>query len=507
VTLAATYGSEPMPNRAMVSVSLMLATVMTTLDTTIANVALPHMAGSVSASTDQISWVLTSYIIATAIVTPLSGWLAGRFGRKQVFLLAVLGFTLASALCGAAQSLGQIVAFRVLQGACGAVMMPLSQSVMLDAYTLAERGPIMALWSMGVMVAPIAGPVLGGWLTDNYTWRWVFYINLPVGALCLIGVSVFLEEKRLQARKSFDVTGFAILAVTLAAFQLFLDRGQSNDWLQSREILIEALVAGVGVYLFVVHTLTTDHPFLPIELIYDRNFVTACIISFAVGLLFFSVLALLPPMTQTLLGYPVMTAGLVTAPRGVASLVSMFVAGRLVGRVDTRFLIMSGLAMFAISFWGMSNFSLQMDSSAIVTTGFVQGLGTGLVFMPLTTLAFATLPPALRGDGTGVQALVRSLGNSIGISIMETVFFQNTQVVHERLASGLSPDSPVTGPLLADPATLGAVEGEVSRQAAMVSYVDVFHMMFVMTVVAVPMVLLLKKPSDQIIRPAAAPAE
>jgi len=501
MTAAATaFQPEIMPNRTMVSVSLMLATVMMTLDTTIANVALPHMAGSVSASTDQISWVLTSYIIATAIVTPMSGWLAGRFGRKQVFLLAVLGFTVASALCGAAQSLGQIVVFRVLQGACGAVMMPLSQAVMLDAYTLAERGPIMALWSMGVMVAPIVGPVLGGWLTDNYSWRWVFYINLPVGALCLAGVSFFLQERRSATKMRFDVTGFALLALTLASFQLFLDRGQTKDWFSSREILAEAALAVLGLYMFVVHTLTSEKPFLPVELLRDRNFVTACLIGFAVGLLFFSVLALLPPMTQTLLGYPVMTAGLVTAPRGLSSLLSMFIAGRLVGRVDTRFLIMAGLSMFAIAFYGMSHFSLQMDSSAIVWTGFIQGFGTGLVFMPLTTLAFATLPPSLRGDGTGVNALTRSIGNSIGISLMELVFFQNSQVVHARLASGLTPESPVSGPMLANPDALGLVDGEVNRQALMVSYVDVFHMMFLMTLAAIPMVLLLKKPGDQIVR-------
>ena len=330
---------------------------------------------------------------------------------------------------------------------------------------------------------------------------------LPVGALCVAGIWFFLEERKQASRPRFDVTGFALLALTLASFQLFLDRGQTNDWFSSREIVIEATVAALGLYLFVVHTATTDRPFLPVELLQDRNFVTACLIGFAVGLLFFSVLALLPPMTQTLLGYPVMTAGLVTAPRGISALLSMFVAGRLVGRVDTRFLIMAGLSMFALAFFGMSHFSLQMDYWSIVWTGFVQGLGTGLVFMPLTTLAFETLAPSLRGDGTGVNALVRSIGNSVGISIMEVMFFQNTQIVHARLAGGLSADNPVAAPMLANPETLGLLDGEVNRQASMVAYVDVFHMMFLMTLSAIPLVLLLKKPSDSIAAPQPAAAE
>ena len=234
---------ERPPNRTMVLISIMLAMIMTVLDQTIANVALPHMAGSVSASADQITWVLTSYIIAAAIMTPTTGWLAGRFGRKRVFLISIVGFTVASALCGAAQNLDQIVIFRVLQGAFGAAMPPLSQAVMLDTYPLEERGPVMAIWSMGIMVAPIAGPVLGGWLTDNFSWRWVFYINVPVGVLSFLGVSTFLQDQRLGQKLRFDIMGFALLSIMLAAFQLCLDRGQDNDWFHSREIVTEAIVA------------------------------------------------------------------------------------------------------------------------------------------------------------------------------------------------------------------------------------------------------------------------
>jgi MFS transporter, DHA2 family, multidrug resistance protein len=492
---------QPAPNRPMMMISIMGAMIMTVLDQTIANVALPHMAGSVSASADQITWVLTSYIIAAAIMTPTTSWLASRFGRKQVFLVSIIGFTAASAACGAAQNLDQIVIFRVLQGGCGAAMAPLSQAVMLDAYPYEERGPIMAIWGMGIMIAPICGPILGGWLTDNFTWRWVFYINLPVGVFAAIGVWTFLHEEDRGHRVRFDIMGFALLSLMLGAFQLCLDRGQNKDWFQSPEIVVEAGLAGLALVLFVIHSLTTDDPFLPLDLLKDRNFTAATVLGLAVGLLVFSVLALLPTMTQTLLGYPVMTAGMVAAPRGIGSLISMAVAGRLVGRVDARILIIGGLLLFAASFLGMSTFDLQMDSWAIVWTGVVQGLGTGLVFTPMSVLAFATLAPNLRTYGTGVFTLVRNLGNSAGISIMEATFVSNTQVVHARLAGGISPENPNAvaalggASAMSSPVTMAGLNGQVTAQASMVSYIDVFHLMFLTTLAAIPLVLLLRKPT------------
>ncbi len=483
----------------MVTISVMLATIMTVLDTTIANVALPHMAGSVSASADQITWVLTSYIIATAIMTPMTGWLAGRLGRKRVFVISIIGFTLASALCGAAQSLEQIVIFRVLQGVFGAAMGPLSQAVLLDTYPAEERGPAMAIWGMGIMVAPIVGPVLGGWLTDDFSWRWVFFINLPVGVLCLLGVMTFIPDDRALRKLPFDLMGFGLLSVALAGFQLFLDRGQNNDWFSSSETLIEASVAAVAFILFIVHTMTTDRPFLPVELLSDRNFVTATIMSLSVGLLVFSVLALLPPLLENLMGYPVITTGLVTAPRGVGSLISMFIGGRVVGRIDNRLIIMFGLSMFGLSYWGMSHFSLQMNAFAVASTGFVQGLGTGFVFTPMTIVAFSTLDPALRPDGTGVFTLARNLGNSAGISIMQAVFTRQVSTVHSRLVEGLRPDNPNAAHLatpysFASRAGIAALDGEATRQAAMVSYVDVFHLMFLTTAIMIPFVLVLQRP-------------
>ena len=499
---AAVTETEAPANRVMITVSVMLATIMTALDITIANVALPHMAGTVGASADQITWVLTSYIVASAIMTPMSGWLAARLGRKQVFIWSIIGFTAASALCGAAQTLEQIVLFRILQGVFGAAMGPLSQAVMLDTFPVEQRGPAMAIWGVGVMVAPIVGPVLGGWLTEDFSWRWVFYINLPIGALCLMGVMGFIHDSGRPQRIRFDAMGFALLSIALGAFQLFLDRGQNNDWFNSVETQIEFTAALLAAFLFAVHTLTYERPFLPTALFRDRNFVTAALMSMVVGMLVFSVLALLPPLTETLLGYPVVTTGLVMAPRGLGGLVSMIMVGQLVNRLDARVLIATGFALFCVSFFMMSHFSLQMNAYAIALTGLIQGLGTGLVFMPMTILAFATLSPALRADGAGAFALVRNLGQSIGVSIMQALFVRNADVVHARLTEQVRPDNPLmrapwlSAPFsLNNPAGLAALEGEVSRQAAMVAYIDVFRMMFVATAILIPMVMLLKKPT------------
>jgi DHA2 family multidrug resistance protein len=470
----------------MITVTVMLAAIMTVLDSTIANVALPRIAGSMSASADQVTWVLTSYIVAAAIMTPMTGFLSGRFGAKRVFQVAIIGFTAASALCGAAQNLDQIVLFRVLQGAFGAVVMPLSQMVLIDTYPVEERGWAMSLWGMGVMFAPIIGPVLGGWLTDDFSWRWVFYINLPIGLACVLGVLAFIPRDRNTRKLPFDAVGFGLLAVTLAAFQLFLDRGQTNDWLQSPEVVVEASVAVVALILFGVHTLTAERPFVPRALLRDRNFVTATATNMMLGVLMYSVLALLPPMLETLFGYPVITAGMVTAPRGVGTLLSLFVVGRLVGRIDNRVLMMIGFGMFSLSYYGMSHFSLGMGAVGIALTGVIGGFGSGFIFTPMTVLAFATLDPALRGDGVGVSALMRNLGNSAGISIMQSLFTRNVQIVHARLVELMPPFS------LTSPTGLAALNNEVTRQASMVAYVDVFHLLFWITIAVIPMALLLK---------------
>ena len=488
------------PNRGLITASIMLATVMNSLDTTIANVALPNMAGSVSASADQITWVLTSYIVASAIMTPMTGWLAGRFGRKLVFMTAIIGFTTASAACGAAQSLGQIVAFRLLQGAFGAALVPLSQAVLMDVYPPEEQGPAMAIWGMGAILGPIVGPALGGWLTQNFEWRWVFYINLPLGLLAGLGVFFFIHGKPQANKTPFDFTGFALLSLAIGAFQLFLDRGANKAWFESSEIWIEASVAAVALMLFGFHTLTAERPFIPLALFRDRNFASATIFGFFVGVLMFATLALLPPMLETLMGYPVVTTGLVTMPRGIGSLMSMFIVGRLINRVDTRLMVATGLVLSSIALLGMSGFSLQMDSRLVVTMGLLQGVGIGLVFVPLTTLGFATLDPKYRADGAGVFTLMRNLGASVGISIMEALLTSNTQKVHSRLVETLTngPSGPPLGmhaPFSLNAAAgIAALDGEVGRQSAMVAYVDDFKMMFILGMAVLPLLFFMRPP-------------
>jgi len=481
------------PNRAIITVSVMLATVMNSLDTTIANVALPNMQGSVSASSDQITWVLTSYIVAAAIMTPMTGWLAGRFGRKTVFMVSIVGFTLASALCGAATTLGQIVAFRLLQGLFGAALIPLSQAVLMDIYPPEEQGSAMAMWGMGALLGPIVGPALGGWLTDNFSWRWVFYINLPFGIMAFLGVSGFIHNQKSATPVPMDLLGFGFLSVAIGAFQLFLDRGESQAWFDSREIWIEATVAALAAFLFLIHTLTTDRPFLPRALFGDRNFLTATITGFFIGILLFSTLALLPPMMEVLLGYPVVTTGIVTAPRGIGTWVAMFLVGRLINRVDARLIIMTGLMISAVSLWRMSGFNLQMDSHLIILTGIFQGFGIGLVFVPLTILAFGTLNPVYRADGAGVFTLVRNLGSSVGISIMQALFTSNTAKVHARLTEGFTGIGPLPPPFsLTNPAGAAILNGEINRQAAMVAYIDDFKLMAIVAVLLIPMLLLMR---------------
>ena len=484
-------------NRAMITLSIMTATVMNSLDSTIANVALPHIQGSVSASQDQITWVLTSYIVSAAIMTPVTGWLAARFGRKLVFLVSIIGFTIASALCGLAGSLVEIVLFRLLQGVCGAALIPLSQSVLLDINPPEKHGQAMAVWGMGAMLGPIIGPALGGWLTDNYSWRWVFYINVPFGIAASLGVLFFIAGKRDDVVPRFDFVGFLALALGIASLQLMLDRGEIVDWFGSPEIWVEACLAGLGFWWTAVNTATADAPFVRRRLLKDRNFATACVFGFFIGILLFATLALLPPMLENLLGYPVVTTGLVTAPRGVGTLFSMFIVGRLIGRVDTRLILFAGLVISAYALWRMTQFSLVMGSWPIVSSGVLQGVGLGLIFVPLSTLAFSTLDPVLRTEGAGIYTLVRNIGSAVGISIVEALQTQNIQKLHSGLVAHLTPDNPNLAGSMFDLTSLRgltAAEGEVGRQAAMIGYLDSFKFMMIIAFVTMPLLLLMRAP-------------
>jgi DHA2 family multidrug resistance protein len=486
--------------RIPITVCVMLATLMNSLDTTIANVALPNMRGSLSASLDQMSWVLTSYIVAAAIMTPVSGWLADRIGRKLLFLVSIAGFTVASMLCGAAQNLPEIVAFRLLQGLFGAALIPLSQAVLLDINPPEKHGQAMAVWGAGALVGPIMGPALGGWLTDNLNWRWVFYINLPIGILAFIGVWMFLGRRGDRPKRAFDFFGFSTLAVFIGAFQLMLDRGPSQDWFGSTEIWVEAIAAGVGLYLFVVHSLTADRPFFDRALLRDHNFTTACVIGFFIGALLYATLALLPPMLEGLFNYPVVTTGLVTMPRGIGSFVAMFVVGQLSGRIDTRITLGIGIALSGWAMWLMSHFSLEMTATQIVISGLIQGVGTGLIFVPLSTIAFASLDAKFRGDGASVYTLLRNMGSSVGISILEALQVSNTEVARSDLTPHVTPDNPVLhaymppGWNFSTTSGLEAISAEINRQATMVAYVDDFKLMLWMSFAMFPLLLLMRGP-------------
>jgi DHA2 family multidrug resistance protein len=474
----------------------MLASFMQALDNTIANVALPRIQGSLSATQDQMAWVLTSYIIAAAIMTPLSGWLAGQIGRKRVFLFSVAGFTVASALCGLAQSLPEIIVARLFQGLCGAALIPMSQAVLLDINPPERHAKAMALWVMGVTIGPILGPALGGWLTEHYNWRWVFYINVPFGILSFLGILTFMPETQIR-RSRFDFFGFTALSLAIGALQLTLDRGQLKDWFNSTEIWIEATVSGVAFYLFVVHMLTTSKAaFVSPALFRDRNFVTGNVFIFVVGVVLFATLALLPPMLQDLLNYPVVLTGLVTAPRGIGTLAAMFIVGRLMGRIDTRFIIATGFGLTALSCWQMTGFYLQMDSSSVVWSGLAQGLGTGFVYVPLAAITFATLSPQFRNEGTALFSLVRNVGSSIGISVVETMLTRNTQTMHSRLAEQITPYNDVlhsqSTAALSTTHGLAMLNHGVTDQAAMIAYNNDFKLMMVLTLAAIPLVMLLR---------------
>ena len=502
MSAAVTAASETTPlERGLTTVSIMLATIMQALDTTIANVALPHMQGSMAATQDQISWVLTSYIVAAAIMTPPTGFLAARFGRKKLFMVSVTGFTIASMLCGAAVSLPEMVLFRLLQGAFGAGLVPLSQAVLLDTYPKEKHGSAMAMWGMGVMLGPILGPTLGGYLTEFYNWRWVFYINLPVGLMALFGIMAFVPETKKKIGLSFDWFGFALLSLAIGALQMMLDRGESQNWFSSWEIIIEIALAIMCLYMFIVHMFTAKNPFLEPGLFTDRNFVIGLFFIFIVGVVLLATLALLPPFLQNLMGYPVMTAGMLLAPRGVGTMIAMMFVGRLVGKVDIRLLILFGLFMTALSLYQMMGFTTDVSEYTIIRTGIIQGIGLGFIFVPLSTITFATLNPHYRTEGTAMFSLMRNIGSSIGISVMTTMLTQNTQVVHSSLAATLTPfRMALQSPWLPESwdwqTATGAIALNkiVTAQASTVAYLNDFQAMMWIVIAVVPLLMLMQGP-------------
>jgi DHA2 family multidrug resistance protein len=494
--------AHPLPpaERIIVTIGVMMAVLLQVLDTTIANVALPHMQASLSATQESINWVLTSYIVASAIALPISGWLADRVGRKRLLLISVVGFTIASLLCASAVSLTEMVFFRALQGVSGAFIVPLAQATLFDINPREKHGQAMALFGGGVMIGPILGPVLGGWLTDNYHWRWVFLVNLPVGVICTFVMMRYMPKAE-TVKRNFDALGFILLALALGGLQMFLDRGEQKDWFESWEIILEAGLAVAAAWMFVVHIATAKHPLFDRSMFKDRNFSTGLLFMAVTGVLLLAGLALLPPLLQNMYGYSVLQSGFLTAPRGVGTLISMLLAGRLVGKIDSRLLVGIGVTLMGVSLWMMTGFAIDQPSRPVIVSGVVQGLGLGLIFVPLQSLAFETLAPKMRTTAAALLNLSRNIGGSVGISVVSAQLVRMTQVAHADLASQItqqtiptaSPEMLQTIGPVAGPAALAIINAEITRQAVFIAYLDDFKLMMIVTFAVLPLLLLMKR--------------
>src|SRR5882672_4069886 len=496
-------------HRLLIMGCTMIATLMQALDNTIANVALPHMQGSLGASHDQITWVLTSYVIAAAIFTAPVGWFAARFGRRRFFIICLVGFTVTSMACGLAQNLSQEVAFRFLQGCFGAALVPLSQAIMLDIYPVEQRGTAMAIWATGVMIGPILGPTLGGYLTDLYDWRWVFFINVPFGIAAVLGLVLFLKEQHRDTKLRFDWMGFMALSIGLGALQLMFDRGSTKDWFSSNEIIIEAVLAGLGFYLFIVHMFTAEKPFIPPQLFKDAGFLSGSATMFVVGVVLLASSALLPPYLQILGGYSVTQTGLLMTPRGIGAMLVMILAGRLTRYVDPRILMGIGILCIAWAMWDMTQWTPDVSVARLSIVTMIQGVGISFVFIPLQVIGFATLAPELRTDAAALYSLTRNIGSAIGVSATSAVLGWSVQVLHAQFAEQITPfnralQSGAAG-LYYGPSTPFGIQGaeaQVQYHTLVSAYANDFMMMFWVCLPMLPLLFFMKKPQTKMLKPA-----
>ena len=490
----------PVENNALLTIGIMVAALLQVLDSTIANVAIPHMQSSLGATADEVTWVLTSYIVATAIAMPITGWLADRIGSRKLFIVSVAGFVLSSMLCGMAQNIEEMVLFRAMQGVTGAFISPLSQAAMIDTNKPSRQPQMMALWGMGIMVGPILGPLIGGWLTENWNWRWVFYVNVPLGAVALAIMMAELPSRPI-ARRKFDLAGFALVGIALTSVHLLLDRGTHIDWFDSLESWIYLFLAISTGWMALIHLTTTREPLFSRGLFRDTNFVISLAFMVVIGVVMFATMALLPPMLQRLFGYGVLDTGWALMPRGVGTLMAMQATGWLIRRgFEPRILVAAGLAVAGLSLWEMSQWSLAVDYQHVAMSGFIQGIGMGMVFIPLNASAFATLAPHLRTEGSSLINLFRSIGSSIGISIVTALLARNIQQAHSDLGQKIT--GSVTSMIdvttadrfqSAGETVMRMLDLEVNRQAAMIAYIDNFHLMMWMSFAAIPLVLLMRK--------------
>lgn len=492
------------PHRALVTFAIMAVALCQFFDATIANVALPHMRAALSAGPDQISWVLTSFIVATAIATPITGWLSDRIGSRNLFLLSTVVFLVSSAACGASTTLAEMVVFRTVQGISAAFIGPMTQTTMFDINPPSKQAMSMAVFGMMVMVAPITGPFLGGYLTQYLSWRWIYYVNLPIGIPALAILWVYLPSRPIERRK-FDLPGFFYIGIGLAAMQLALDRGQEQDWFESWEIIIEAGVAVSAFWMFVIHAISAPQPLFRKEIFSNTAFVLALGMMLLMGVAVVGLSSVLPMLFQTIFHFPVIDSGLMMAPRGLGVMITSFLCGQLVRRMDYRWLIASGYVVAAGGMWMMTTWTLEMDKTIMYASIFIQGLGMGMLFSPMNIMAFATLPPHLRPDGSGLMSLFRSLGGSVGISVIVAQLSRYQQTVHADTGSHITetsfPNMDWSGAVDAiggmGPAALAMIDGEITRQAMMISYLNIFHMLTWMMLIFAPMPFLLKRPVRQ----------
>lgn len=488
-------------NRVLTAAAVMAATIMQVLDTTIINVALPSMAGQLDATPDNISWVLTSYLIASAIIMPLTGFITDRIGQKRFLLISIAGFVVTSMLCGMAASLFQMVLFRFLQGVFGAALVPLSQSIMLQIFPGEQRGKAMAIWAMGVMVAPIMGPTLGGWLTEVINWRWTFYINLPVGIVSFILAMRHVPDTPTKERR-MDWLGFASLAVGIGALQLVLDRGNQDDWFSSDTIIAASIVSVLSMLFFIFYTLTgKHHPLFDLRIFKDRNYLVASLIMTVIGVGFFGGMVLQSLYLQNYLGYPTFEAGLYMAPRGLASFLVMVVVGKLSGKVPPRNFIFVGILASVMGNYLMTNFSGDISAHELILPMMLQGMGMGLIFVPVSTIAFTTLPKEVAAEAAGIYSLIRAVGSSFGIAILATYFSRSAQQTWGLLRGDITPFNEALREYLAplhlsiqDPQGIAIAAKAVFRQAQGLAYIDAFWFATANFLLMLPLLLLIRTP-------------
>ncbi len=491
---------DTVTHRVAILLTVTLVTMLYAMTVTIANVALPQMQGSLSATQDQIAWVVTFNIVATAIATPMTGWLTARFGRRRLMTYCIIGFSVASLLCGMANSVDELVIYRIAQGACGAPLVPLSQAIVVDTFPREQIGTATAIWGVGVILGPIIAPTLGGYLSETYNWRWVFFMILPVAAVALLLVLAFISDKRAGQRERLDWTGFLALAVTIAALQLMLDRGERNDWFESTETIIEAGLVIAGLYVFITHSLTAEKPFLPPSILRDRNFVIGICIALLFGMLNFTPLVLFPALLQNLRGYPDSIIGLLQAARGLGTFTGFLVMVFLANRIDPRVPLTLGFACQAVAGWYMAQFDINMTTWDVAWTSCLQGLGVGLIWVPLSVITFGSLDPKYVSDGTAMFHLLRNIGSSIHISISITLIIRMGKTNYADMTQYLSPYNEnlnlpwvAGGWNLDSDAAIAAMSKELMRQATMIGYIDAFYLFTVTAAVAVPLVLLAKR--------------